>query len=64
MSLFKESQELKDFRQVFRKFVAREITPHVEEWEATGRCPASFGRRWEPRGFSVRGCLKNMEART
>ena len=64
MSLFKESQELKDFRQVFRKFVAREITPHVEEWERNRAVPRELGRRWEVRGFSVRGCLKNMAAWT
>ena len=33
MPLFEETQEHHDFRQVFKKFVAREITPYAEEWE-------------------------------
>ena len=51
MSLFEESQELKDFRQVFRKFVAREITPHVEEWERNRAVPRELWKKMGSQGF-------------
>jgi acyl-CoA dehydrogenase len=51
MSLFKESQELRDFRQVFRKFVAREITPHVEEWERNRAVPRELWKKMGDKGF-------------
>jgi acyl-CoA dehydrogenase len=51
MPLFGESQELKDFRQVFRKFVAREITPHVEEWEHARAVPRELWKKMGAQGF-------------
>jgi acyl-CoA dehydrogenase len=51
MSLFEESQELKDFRQVFRKFVAREITPHWEEWEKARAVPRELWKKMGQQGF-------------
>lgn len=51
MSLFQESQELNDFRQVFRKFVSREITPHVEEWEHNRSVPRELWTKMGEQGF-------------
>lgn len=51
MPLFEESQELKDFRQVFRKFVAREITPNVDEWEHNRSVPRELWKKMGEQGF-------------
>ncbi len=51
MPLFEDSQELKDFRQVFRKFVAREITPHLEEWEHDRAVPREIWKKMGSQGF-------------
>jgi acyl-CoA dehydrogenase len=51
MSLFEESQEIKDFRQVFRKFVAREITPNFEEWEKNRAVPRELWKKMGKQGF-------------
>ena len=51
MALFEESQELKDFRQVFRKFVAKEITPNVEEWEKNRAVPRELWKKMGKQGF-------------
>jgi len=51
MALFEETQELKDFRKVFRKFVAREITPHVEEWEHARAVPRDLWKKMGAQGF-------------
>jgi acyl-CoA dehydrogenase len=51
MPLFEDDQELKDFRQVFRKFVAREITPHMEEWEEKRAVPRELWKKMGAQGF-------------
>ena len=51
MPLFQDTQELKDFRQVFKKFVAREITPHVEEWEHDRAVPRELWKKLGDQGF-------------
>jgi acyl-CoA dehydrogenase len=51
MPLFEESQEIRDFRQSFRKFVAGEITPHVEEWETAGAIPRELWKKMGAQGF-------------
>jgi acyl-CoA dehydrogenase len=51
MPLFEESQEHRDFRQVFRKFVAREITPHLEEWEHNRAVPRELWLKMGKQGF-------------
>ncbi|MBA4417391.1 MAG: acyl-CoA dehydrogenase [Syntrophus sp. (in: bacteria)] len=50
-SLSVSDQELDDFRKVFRKFVAREITPHVEEWEHNRAVPRELWRKMGAQGF-------------
>jgi acyl-CoA dehydrogenase len=51
MPLFEESQEHRDFRNVFRKFVAREITPYAEEWERKGAVPRELWLKLGKQGF-------------
>ena len=51
MSVLNESQEMKDFRQVFRKFVAKEITPHREEWEHARAVPRELWKKMGDQGF-------------
>ena len=42
MAPFDEDQEHRDFRQVFRGFVAKEITPMQKNGKRTGDYPAKF----------------------
>ncbi len=51
MPLFEESQDHSDFRKVVRKFVAREITPHREEWDAAGIVPRELWYKMGKQGF-------------
>jgi acyl-CoA dehydrogenase len=51
MPLFQESQEHGDFRKVFRKFVAKEITPHREEWDKAGIVPRDLWLKMGKQGF-------------
>jgi len=49
MKIFSEQHDM--FRASVRAFVEREVTPHVEEWEAAGRMPRSLWRRMGELGF-------------
>jgi acyl-CoA dehydrogenase len=51
MPLFQESQEHSDFRKVFKKFVAKEITPHREEWDKAGIVPRDLWLKMGKQGF-------------
>lgn len=51
MPLFEENEDVRDFRQQFRKFVAGEITPHVEEWEAAGAVPRELWKKMGDQGY-------------
>ncbi len=51
MPLFEDDQEIRDFRLVFRKFVAKEITPHVEEWERNRAVPRELWKKMGAQGF-------------
>lgn len=51
MPLFQESQEHSDFRKVFRKFVAKEITPFREEWDKAGVVPRELWLKLGKQGF-------------
>ena len=42
--LFKEEHE--EFRQTVRRFIQREVTPHVEEWEKAGGFPRDLFKRF------------------
>lgn len=49
--LFDEDPEIRHFREVFRKFVAKEITPYVEEWEKNRAVPREIWRKLGNHGF-------------
>ena len=42
--LFKEEHE--EFRQTVRRFIQREVTPHVEEWEKAEEFPRELFKRF------------------
>ena len=44
-------EEHRIFRSEFRKFVAREITPHVRDWESRGGLPRDLWQRMGREGF-------------
>ncbi|MFA7177932.1 MAG: acyl-CoA dehydrogenase family protein, partial [Smithellaceae bacterium] len=41
MDIIQYTDEHRMFRDTFRKFVANELLPHVEEWEEAGIVPKS-----------------------
>ncbi|GAX90333.1 acyl-CoA dehydrogenase family protein [Effusibacillus lacus] len=47
--LFGKEHEM--FRQSVRKFVEKEVTPHIEEWERAGEVPRSLFRRAGELGY-------------
>lgn len=51
MALFEDTDEQKAFRTVFKKFVAREITPHIEEWERKNAVPRELWLKLGKQGF-------------
>ncbi|MEJ2717378.1 MAG: acyl-CoA dehydrogenase family protein, partial [Deltaproteobacteria bacterium] len=46
-----DSEEHRIFRDSFRKFVAREITPHVPEWEDQRAVPRSIWLKMGQEGY-------------
>ncbi len=51
MPLFEDTQEERDFRAVFKKFVAKEITPHREEWDNNRAVPREVWKKLGKQGF-------------
>jgi len=51
MPFFQESREHSDFRKVVKKFVAKEITPHREEWDRAGIVPRDLWLKMGKQGF-------------
>ncbi|PJB36309.1 MAG: acyl-CoA dehydrogenase, partial [Deltaproteobacteria bacterium CG_4_9_14_3_um_filter_51_14] len=51
MSIFEETEEQRIFRQEFRKFCAREITPNVELWERQRAVPRELWRKMGEQGY-------------
>ncbi len=47
--LFSEEHQI--FRRTVKEFVAREVTPHIEEWNQAGDTPRSLWRRMGELGF-------------
>lgn len=43
--------EHEDFRESFRRFLAAEVTPHIDEWSAAGRAPRELARKAAEHGF-------------
>lgn len=51
MPLFKDSPEERDFRNALRRFVARELTPHYEEWDKARNIPREAWKKMGRQGF-------------
>lgn len=41
------TEEHEQFRQSVRKFVEKEMIPHIEKWEKDGGVPANCLKEWE-----------------
>ena len=51
MPLFEDNDEQRIFRQEFRKFCTREITPNVEAWERDRAVPRELWKKMGEQGF-------------
>jgi acyl-CoA dehydrogenase len=51
MEIIKYSEEHKIFRQALRKFLEKEVVPHVDEWEEAGIVPREIWRKTGEQGF-------------
>ena len=51
MPLFEDNDEQRLFRQEFRKFCAREITPNVETWERERAVPRELWKKMGEQGY-------------
>ena len=45
------SEDHRIFRESLRRFLARELTPHADEWEAAGAVPRQFWLKMGEQGF-------------
>ncbi len=55
MEILKYTDEHRMFRDSLRRFLAREITPHVEEWEEAGIVPREAWRKMGEQGYLAMG---------
>lgn len=51
MEILNYTEEHKMFRESVRKFLAKEITPHAEEWEEAGIVPREIWKKMGDQGF-------------
>jgi len=51
MEILKFTEEHNIFRDSFRKFLAKEVTPFAEEWEEAGIVPRSIWKKMGDQGF-------------
>jgi acyl-CoA dehydrogenase len=51
MPLFQDTRDEKDFRLALKKFVAREFTPHREEWDEARGVPREAWKKMGAQGF-------------
>jgi acyl-CoA dehydrogenase len=51
MNIISYTQEHNIFRESLRKFLDKEIAPHIEEWEEAGIVPKSFWKKMGEHGF-------------
>jgi len=51
MDIIQYSDEHRIFRQMLRKFLEREVIPHIEEWEEAGIVPRSAWKKMGEQGF-------------
>ena len=55
MDVLKYSEEHRIFRDSLRRFLEREITPHVEEWEEAGIVPKEAWKKMGEQGYLAMG---------
>jgi len=51
MEILNYTEEHRIFREAVRKFMEKEVTPHVEEWEETGIVPKTIWKKMGEQGF-------------
>jgi len=51
MEIIKYSEEHKKFRERIRRFLEKEVTPHVDTWEEEGIVPKSVWKKMGEQGF-------------
>ncbi|MBW1810914.1 MAG: acyl-CoA dehydrogenase family protein [Deltaproteobacteria bacterium] len=51
MEIIKYAEEHEIFRQALKKFLEKEIVPHIEEWEEAGIVPREIWRKTGEQGF-------------
>ena len=51
MPLFEDTRDERDFRLALRKFIAREFTPHREEWDKNRAVPREAWKKMGSQGF-------------
>ena len=51
MPLFEDTPEERDFRLALKKFIAREFTPHREEWDKARIVPKEAWKKMGKQGF-------------
>ncbi|MCJ7833008.1 MAG: acyl-CoA dehydrogenase family protein, partial [Deltaproteobacteria bacterium] len=51
MDILKYTEEHRIFREALQKFLEKEITPHVEEWEEAGIVPKDIWKKMGEQGF-------------
>ena len=55
MEILQYTEEHRIFRDALRRFLAKEITPHVEEWEEAGIVPREAWKKMGEQGFLAMG---------
>src|SRR4030043_2400992 len=55
MEILQYTEEHRMFRDALRRFLAKEITPHVEEWEEAGIVPRRAWKKMGEQGFLAMG---------
>jgi len=51
MEILQYTEEHRMFREALRRFLAKEVTPHVEQWEEDGIVPREVWKRMGEQGF-------------
>ncbi len=59
MEILKYTEEHRMFRDALRRFLAREVVPHIEEWEEAGIVPREAWKKMGEQGFL---CMSVPEA--
>ena len=55
MEILQYTDEHRMFRDALKRFLAREITPHIEEWEEAGIVPREAWKKMGEQGFLAMG---------